>query len=77
MKFVLCNIDISYALLVGAKIIKYEIELPPARNKIYFNLVDYGYFMIPYILDTIPKSMASNQLQTQFKKNVCNIDINE
>ena len=44
--------------------------------KIGFNLLDYGDFTIPYIIDTIPNSPAVHQLMTQVKKYVWIIYIN-
>ena len=58
------------------KIIAYEIELPPAGNKIGVNLLDDEDFTIPSIIYTIPNSPDINRLTTQANKNVCIISIN-
>ena len=57
-------------------ILTYEIELTPAVKKICFNLLNYGYFTIPYVVDTISNSPAGHQLPKHSKKNVCIIAIN-
>ena len=49
--------------------ITYEIVLPPSGKKIGFNLLDYRYFKIPYITDTIPNSPTVHQLTTHVKLN--------
>ena len=60
-----CELDIKSTPFSDATIITYKIELPPARNKIVFDLLDEKYFTIPYIIDMIPNSPFVHQLPTK------------
>ena len=48
--------------------ITYEIKLLTSGNKIGFNLLDYEYFTIPYVIDKIPNSPDIHQITTHYKK---------
>ena len=58
-----CKLDITSTKFCDAKIITHEIELPPDGKKIGFNLLDNKYFTTPYMIETIPNSPDSHQLQ--------------
>ena len=64
------ELDLTSTPFRDTKILTYEIELPPARKKVSFNLLDNEDFTIPYVPDTISNSPASHQLPTQDKQNV-------
>ena len=70
------ELDIASNPFCDTKILTYEIYLPPSENKFGFNLLDYEYFKIPYITDTIPNPPDGNKLSTQAKHNVLSITIN-
>ena len=63
-----CELDIKSNPFSDTTILTYEIELPPAGNKIRFNLLDYEDFTIPCVIDKITNETASNQIITQAKK---------
>ena len=63
-----CELDITSNSFSDETIITYEIELPPARNKMGLNLLDYEDFTIPCFIDTIPNEPSGNQLMTQANK---------
>ena len=71
-----CEFDRTSTPFYDKTILTYEIELPPAGNKIGFHLLDYEYFTIPYVTDKIPNLTDDHQLTTQAKKNLCIIYIN-
>ena len=54
----------TFTQFFDTKIIAYEIDLPTSGNKIRLNLLDDEYFTIPYVIDTIPNSLAVHQLPT-------------
>ena len=71
-----CELDLISIPFCDIKILTYEIELPPAENKIGFNIQDDEYFTIPYVIDTIPHSPADHKLPKRAKQNVWIVDIN-
>ena len=71
-----CKLSLTSTPFSNTIILTYDIELPPAGKKIGFTLLDYEYFKIPYVVDTIPISLDGHQLPTQAKKNVWIISIN-
>ena len=72
-KYIPCELDITYSQFFDTT---YDIELPPSGKKIGFSLLDYGYFTILYVIDTIPNSPSLRQLLTQVKKYVWIVSIN-
>ena len=74
--YIPCELDLESTPFCDTTILTYEIELLPSGKKIGFNLLDDGYFTIPYVIDTIPNSPALHQLLTQVKKYVWIISIN-
>ena len=76
LNFIPCELDLTSNPFSDATIITYKIDLPPSGKKVGFNLLDYDYFTIPYITDTIPNSPADYQLPSQAKINVWIIAIN-
>ena len=62
-----CELDLTSTPFIDETIIIYDIELPPSRKKIGFNLLDDEAFTIPYIIDTIHNSPAIHQLPSQAK----------
>ena len=76
LKLIPCEIDIKYTPFIDTTIIIYDIDLPPSRNKVVFNLLNHEDFIIPYITDTIPNSPYGHQLPSQAKRNVWMIAIN-
>ena len=51
-----CEFDLTSTTFRDTKILTYEIELPPDRNKNGFNLLNDEYFTIPYSIGIIPNS---------------------
>ena len=49
-----CELDITLTPFCDTPILTYKTDLTPAGNTIGFNLLDGGYFKIPYATDTIP-----------------------
>ena len=72
-----CELDLISTPFCDAIIITYEIKLPPSGKKVSFNLLDDKDFTIPYVVDTIPNSLAFRKLLTQANKNVWIVAINE
>ena len=71
-----CEFYLTSTPFSDTKQFTYEIDLPPAREKSSFNLLDDEYSTIHYVIDTIPNSSSGHQLSTQAKKNVWIIAIN-
>ena len=71
-----CELDLTSTTFRDAKMLTYEIELPPSGKKICLYLLDDEYFTISYVTNTIPNSPAGHQLPTQAKENVWIISIN-
>ena len=69
MNLIPCELDCTPTSFRDTKILTHEIELPPAGNKIGFNLLDDEYFTIPYVTYTRPNLSAVHQISTQAKKN--------
>ena len=71
-----CELDLTPNTFSDTTILTYEIELPPSGKKIGLYVLDDEYFIIPYVIDTIPNSPSSNHLQTWDKKDVWSVAIN-
>ena len=72
---ILCEVDITSTPFCDTKILTYKIEEHPSGKKVRFYLLDYEYFTISYVIDTIPNSPAGHELTQQAKKNVWSIAI--
>ena len=48
-----CELALTFTTFSDEAVITYEIELPPDRKKIGFNLLDDKDFEIPYIIDKV------------------------
>ena len=59
LNLILCGLDITFTPFSDETIIAYKIELTPYGKKIGFNLLDYAYFKIHYITDTIHKFLLA------------------
>ena len=64
---IIYEFDLASNKFYDTTILTYEIELPPARRKIGFNLLDNEDFTILYIIDKTPNEPAGNQFTTHLK----------
>ena len=71
-----CEIDLTSTPFRDATILTFEIDLPPAGNKIGFNLLNDEDFSIPCVINTTPNLPDGHQIPTQDKKNAWIIAIN-
>ena len=71
-----CEIELTSTPFCNTIFFTYEIELPPSRKIVGFNLLDDEDFTIPYITGTTPNSPDVNQPSSQAKLNVWIIAIN-
>ena len=55
-----CELDLTSTPFRDETIITYDIELPPSRNKIGFNLMGDEYFTTPYITLSQIRQMVVN-----------------
>ena len=65
-----CEIYLCGTPFVYETIFKYNLDLPQMGKKFCFTLMYDDDLTIPCILDTIPNSLADNQLKYQAKKKI-------
>ena len=68
LRFIPCKVDLTSTPFCDTTIITYEIELPPAGNKIGLNLLNDEYFTIPYIIDKIKIHQQVINFQHRLRK---------